>query len=98
MENVVYFELLRRGGEVFAGRSQNGEVDFVVQKPGNLTEYYQVAYSVNDEKTLLREMSSLREIRDSHPKFLLTMDFDNTNIDGVQKLNVVDWLLKDTAK
>ncbi|MCQ2263734.1 MAG: DUF4143 domain-containing protein [Bacteroidales bacterium] len=96
LENVVFFELLRRGGEVFAGRSQNGEVDFVVQKPGNVTEYYQVAYSVNDEKTLLRELSSLKEIRDSHPKILLTMDFDNTNIDGIQKLNVVDWLLKDT--
>ena len=96
LENVVFFELLRRGGEVFAGRSQNGEVDFVVQKPGNVTEYYQVAYSVNDEKTLLRELSSLKEIRDSHPKILLTMDFDNTNIDGIQKLNVVDWLLKDS--
>lgn len=96
LENVVFFELLRRGGEVFAGRSQNGEVDFVVQKPGNVTEYYQVAYSVNDEKTLLRELSSLKEIRDSHPKILLTMDFDNTNIDGIQKLNVVDWLLRDS--
>ena len=95
LENVVFFELLRRGGEVFAGRSQNGEVDFVVQKPGNVTEYYQVAYTVNDEKTLSREWSSLREIRDSHPKILLTMDFDNTNIDGIQKLNVIDWLLKD---
>ncbi len=96
LENVVFFELLRRGGEVFAGRSQNGKVDFVVQKPGNVTEYYQVAYSANDEKTLLRELSSLKEIRDSHPKILLTMDFDNTNIDGIQKLNVVDWLLKDS--
>ena len=95
LENVVFFELLRRGGEIFAGRSQNGEVDFVVQKPGSVTEYYQVAYTVNDEKTLSRELSSLREIRDSHPKILLTMDFDNTNIDGIQKLNVIDWLLKD---
>lgn len=95
LENVVFFELLRRGGEIFAGRSQNGEVDFVVQKPGNVSEYYQVAYTVNDEKTLSRELSSLREIRDSHPKILLTMDFDNINIDGIQKLNVIDWLLKD---
>ena len=98
LENVVFFELLRRGGEVFAGRSQNGEVDFLVQKPGNFTEYYQVAYTVNDEKTLSRELSSLKEIRDSYPKFLLTMDFDNVNIDGIQKLNVIDWLLKDPSK
>lgn len=94
LENVVYFELLRRGGEVYAGRSQKGEVDFVVKKPGGVTEYYQVAYTVNDEKTLKRELSSLREIKDSYPKCLLTMDFDNANIDGIQKINVIDWLLK----
>ena len=94
LENVVYFELLRRGGEVYAGRSQKGEVDFVVKKPSGVTEYYQVAYTVNDEKTLKRELSSLREIKDSYPKYLLTVDFDNANIDGIQKINVVDWLLK----
>lgn len=94
LENVVYFELLRRGGEVYAGRSQKGEVDFVVKKPGGVTEYYQVAYTVNDEKTLKRELSSLREIKDSYPKCLLTMDFDNANIDGIQKINAIDWLLK----
>ena len=94
LENVVYFELLRRGGEVYAGRSQKGEVDFVVKKPSGVTEYYQVAYTVNDEKTLKRELSSLREIKDSYPKYLLTMDFDNANIDGIQKINVIDWLLK----
>ena len=93
LENVVYFELLRRGGEVYAGRSQKGEVDFVVKKPSGVTEYYQVAYTVNDEKTLKRELSSLREIKDSYPKYLLTMDFDNANIDGIQKTNVIDWLL-----
>ena len=93
LENVVYFELLRRGGEVYAGRSQKGEVDFVVKKPSGVTEYYQVAYTVNDEKTLKRELSSLREIKDSYPKYLLTMDFDNANIDGIQKINVIDWLL-----
>lgn len=93
LENVVYFELLRRGGEVFAGRSGKGEVDFVVKKSGGLTEYYQVAYTVNDEKTLKRELSSLREIRDSYPKYLLTMDYDNSNIDGIQKINVIDWLM-----
>ena len=94
LENVVYFELLRRGGEVYAGRSQKGEVDFVVKKPSGVTEYYQVAYTVNDEKTLKRELSSLKEIKDSYPKYLLTMDFDNANIDGIQKINVIDWLLK----
>ncbi|MBQ9474346.1 MAG: ATP-binding protein [Bacteroidales bacterium] len=94
LENVVYFELLRRGGEVFAGQTNCGEVDFVVMKEGGNREYYQVAYTANDEKTLKRELSSLTRIRDSHPKYLLTTDFDNANINGIQKLNVIDWLLK----
>ena len=94
LENVVYFELLRRGGIVYAGRTDNLEVDFVVMKPRGFREYYQVAYTVNDEKTLNRELSSLRKIRDTYPKYLLTTDFDKSNYDGIQKLNVVDWLLQ----
>ena len=93
LENVVYFELLRRGGEVYAGRSQQGEVDFVVHKPNGFVEYYQVAYTVNDEKTLNREILSLSKIKDIHPKYLLTMDYDTANINGIQKINVIDWLL-----
>ena len=94
LENVVYFELLRRGGTVYAGRTDNGEVDFVVQYYDGTRSYYQVAYTANDEKTLKRELSSLRNIRDSHPKYLLTLDYDTSNIDGIQRVNVIDWLLK----
>ena len=94
LENVVYFELLRRGGTVYAGRTDNGEVDFVVQHYDGTRSDYQVAYTANDEKTLKRELSSLRNIRDSHPKYLLTLDYDTSNIDGIQRVNVIDWLLK----
>ena len=94
LENVVYFEMLSRGGTVYAGRTDNGEVDFVVQHYDGTRSYYQVAYTANDEKTLKRELSSLRNIRDSHPKYLLTLDYDTSNIDGIQRVNVIDWLLK----
>lgn len=93
LENVIYFELLRRGGVVYAGRTDNGEVDFVVQHHNGTRSYYQVAYTANDEKTLKREISSLKNIRDSYPKYLLTLDYDTSNIDGIQRLNVIDWLL-----
>ena len=94
LENVVYFELLRRGGTVYAGRTDNGEVDFVVQHYDGTRAYYQVAYTTNDEKTLKRELSSLRNIRDSYPKYLLTLDYETSNIDGIQRVHVIDWLLK----
>jgi len=93
LENVVYFELLRRGGKVFVGKNRDKEVDFIVQKAGNEREYYQVAYTVNDEKAFTREISSLRTIKDNYPKYLLTLDYDNVVIEGIQKINVIDWLL-----
>lgn len=86
-------ELLRRGGEVYAGRTDAGEVDFVVMRHNGEREYYQVAYTANDENTLNREISSLRRIKDAYPKYLLTTDFDSVNIDGIRKINVIDWLL-----
>ena len=94
LENVVYFELLRRGGKVYAGKNNDKEIDFVVQKPNNLIEYYQVAFSINDEKTYKRELSSFKNINDNYPKYLLTLDFDNVNIEGIQKINIIDWLLE----
>jgi predicted AAA+ superfamily ATPase len=94
LENVVYFELLRRGGKVYAGKNNDKEIDFVVQKPNNEREYYQVAFTINDEKTYKREISAFSNIKDNYPKYLLSLDFDNTSIDGIQKLNVIDWLLQ----
>lgn len=94
LENVVYFELFRRGGKVYVGKHNDKEIDFVVQKPNNAREYYQVAYTVNDEKAFKREISAFKNIKDNYPKYLLTLDFDNTSIDGIQKINVIDWLLE----
>ena len=93
LENVVYLELLRRGGKVFVGKINDKEVDFIVQKANNEREYYQVAYTVIDEKAFEREVSSFRNIRDNYPKYLLTLDYDNIIIEGIKKKNVIDWLL-----
>ena len=94
LENIVYFELFRRGGKVYVGKLNDREIDFVVQKANNEREYYQVAYSVSDEKTFNREISAFERIKDNYPKFLLTLDYDNTSINGIQKINVIDWLLE----
>jgi len=94
LENIVYLELLRRGGKVYVGKHNDREIDFVVQKANNKREYYQVAFTVNDEKTFNREISAFDRIKDNYPKFLLTLDYDITSINGIQKLNVIDWLLE----
>jgi len=97
LENIVFLELHRRGGKVFVGKNKEKEVDFIVQKANNMREYYQVAYTVNDEKTFEREISSFRNIKDNYPKYLLTLDFDSSIIEGIQKTNVIDWLLNNSC-
>jgi len=93
LENVVYLELLRRGCKVKIGKINDKEVDFVAWRPGGQIEYYQVAQSVMDEKTLERELAPLQAIKDNFPKFLLTRDYDRSTYSGIQHFNVLDWLL-----
>ena len=63
LENVVYLELLRRGNKVFVGKVDHFEVDFVAQNSKGI-EYYQVALTVRDEKTLQRELRPLQAIQE----------------------------------
>ena len=93
LENIVYLELLRRGYEVYVGKVDNSEVDFIaINEKGE--EYYQVAYTVMDEKVLERELKSLENIKDHNPKYLLTMDFTPyTSYNGIKQINVLNWLL-----
>lgn len=93
LENVVYLELLRRGYEVYIGKADEYEIDFVAINSKGI-EYYQVAETVRNEETLEREIRSLDMIKDHYPKYLLTMDLDpETSYNGIRKLNVLDWLL-----
>ena len=95
LENMVYLELVRRNKEVFIGKRNNLEVDFVVIDNQYYTSYYQVAWTTENAETLERELASLRAIKDSNPKFLLTTDVDfNPVYDGIRKLNVIDWMLE----
>lgn len=93
LENVVYLELLRRGYDVYVGKIDNYEVNFVAQNHKG-TIYYQVALTVRDEKTLQRELRPLQAIRDHYPKVILTMDEDpEIQYDGIRRINARDWLL-----
>ena len=94
LENVVYLELLRRGYEIYVGKVGTTEVDFITKDMNGNVQYFQVSYSVKDDKTLTRELEPLRNIQDHNPKFLLTMDNEPiTSHNGIQQVNVLDWLL-----
>ena len=93
LENVIYLELLRRGYRVYVGKMDSLEVDFVAQNSKG-TQYYQVALSVRDERTLERELRPLMAIRDHYPKMILTLDDDpEMQYDGIRRVNARDWLL-----
>ena len=95
LENMVYLELVRRNKDVFIGKRNNLEVDFVTIDDIGYTSYYQVAWTTEHPETLERELASLRAIKDSNPKYLLTTDNDfNPVYDGIRKLNVIDWMLQ----
>ena len=94
LENIVYLELLRRGYKVYVGKIGEKEIDFVATNKEGII-YYQVAYTTRDENTLERELSPLQSISDHYPKYILTMDLDpEVDYDGIRKMNVLDWLLK----
>ena len=94
IENIVYFELLRRGYKVNIGKVAEKQVDFVASNMEGVL-YVQVSASVIDESTLKRELASLQSISDHHPKILLTLDEigSGSNFDGIKHLNLIDWLI-----
>ena len=93
LENIIYLELIRRGYDVYVGKVDEFEVDFVAENSKG-TNYFQVALSVRDEKTLERELRPLQAIEDHYPKMLLTMDDDpEVHYDGIRRVNARDWLL-----
>lgn len=94
LENLVFLELRRRNnGHILIGKTDSKEVDFMVQDNSGNRSYYQVTLSTKDEKTLRRELEPLQKIKDSYPKFIISTDFDNSIYNGIQKINVIDWLL-----
>lgn len=93
LENVIYLELLRRGYEVYVGKVDDLEVDFVAMDQKR-TIYYQVAASVRDENTLRRELTPLQKISDHYQKVILTLDEDpEADYDGIRRINALDWLI-----
>lgn len=93
LENIVFFELLRRGYKVFVGSFRDKEIDFTAIKMDEV-KYYQVSQSVMTEDTYAREVRPLRSIADNYEKIILTMDrFGLGNDNGVKVINVIDWLI-----
>ena len=93
LENIVYFELLRRGYRVMIGKVGNTEVDFVAERKSTYS-YIQVTADMTAKETFERELKPLSNIRDNYEKIILTADrFTPGNYNGIQVKYLLDWLL-----
>ncbi|HJB19636.1 MAG TPA: ATP-binding protein [Candidatus Bariatricus faecipullorum] len=94
LENIVFFELLRRGYKVTIGRMGNTEVDFVAERQG-VYQYFQVTADMTAQTTFDREIRPLENIRDNYEKKILTMSrLTLGNYNGIKVEYLPDWLLK----
>lgn len=92
LENVIFLELKRKGYRIYIGKNDVNEVDFVVETEDDYI-YIQVALSVRDEETLKRELRPLETISDHYKKYLITLDYDTNNFNGIKQISAIDFLL-----
>lgn len=93
LENVVYFELLRRGYDVSIGKVDNSEVDFIATKPDDKV-YIQVTESMTSDEVRRRELAPLQKINDNYEKLVLSMNTGmDSSYDGIKSINLIDWLI-----
>ncbi|MDR2473084.1 MAG: ATP-binding protein [Tannerella sp.] len=93
LENIIFLELQRRNYQIWIGKTNNLEVDFVVRDKNGFTKYIQVSYTVKDKTILDRELAPFDKIPDYNERILITMDYENDSHNGVKQINAIDWLL-----
>ncbi|MBP3502374.1 MAG: ATP-binding protein [Clostridia bacterium] len=93
LENIVYNELIARGYDVYIGKTDNGEIDFVVDNFGERF-YIQVADYLSSDEVVEREFGAYKNVADNYPKYVITMDKINYSRDGIIHKNIIDWLLE----
>lgn len=92
LENIVYNELFSRGYQIFVGKTQRGEIDFLVLD-GRKKCFVQVAYYLHSDETIQREFGAFHNIIDASPKYVLSLDRMDFSHDGIGHINIVDFLL-----
>ena len=92
LENIVYNELVARGYDVYIGKTEKGEIDFVVDKLGQ-REYIQVADYLSSKEVIKREFGGFDYVKDNYPKYVITMDKIDYSQKGIIHLNLEKFLL-----
>lgn len=93
LENIVYNELIARGYDVFIGKTDKGEIDFIVDDFGERS-YIQVADYLSSDEVVEREFGAYKSVSDNYPKYVITMDKMNYSQNGIIHKNIIDFLLE----
>lgn len=91
LENIVFLELKKRGYEIYIGKINDYEIDFVVKNENGI-KFIQVSESVRDEKTLNRELKGFKQMDNNYPKYLITLDEDSASHEGIIQISLFDFL------
>ena len=93
LENIVFFELLRRGYDVAIGKIDNSEIDFIATS-ANEKIYFQVTETMMSEDVRRRELTPLQKVRENYEKIVLSLDPGlETSYEGIKSKNLIDWLI-----
>ena len=93
-ENIIYNELINKGYEVYIGKSNKGEIDFIASK-NNKIKYIQACYTLSSEKTIKREFGAFSDINDNYEKIVISIDDENYSQLGIQHINIFNFLMND---
>lgn len=94
LENIVYFELMRRGYEVYIGKLNTREIDFVAVRRDERV-YVQVCRNLPEDSE--REIGNLLDIKDHYPKYVVTLgELAGGNVNGVKIVHLSDFLLNES--
>lgn len=95
LENIIYNELISRGYDVYIGKTEKGEVDFIVNNFGEIS-YFQVADYLSSDAVIEREFGAFKSVADNYPKYVITMDEIDYSQNGIIHLNIIKFLLDKT--
>ena len=93
LENVIYNDLISKGYEVYIGKLNKGEIDFIAKRDTKKI-YIQVAYYLTNEEVIEREFGAFKEITDENSKYVLTLDDKDYSREGIKHMNIIKWLLE----
>ena len=93
-ENIIYNELINKGYEVYIGKTNKGEIDFIASKNKNI-KYIQACYTLSSEETIQKEFGAFNEINDNYDKYVISLDDEDYSREGIKHINIFDFLLND---